>query len=149
MEKTIKNNEVLSSRIFNFRKELVFKAWENPNYLKNWWGPNGFTNTFLEFDFRPNGFWKFVMHSSDGKNFDNLSQFVEIKENELILLNHISKPKFQIKATFEDLEGKTLLNFKMIFPSEKDCLKLKAFVTEKNEENFDRLEAELEKIKMN
>jgi uncharacterized protein YndB with AHSA1/START domain len=38
-----------------YPKHLVYQAWTNPNHLKNWWGPNGFTNTFNEFDLRPGG----------------------------------------------------------------------------------------------
>lgn len=54
--------EIVSSRIFTSPRELVFKAWSDPDHLKNWWGPAGFTNTFEAFDFRPGGRWRFVMH---------------------------------------------------------------------------------------
>ena len=47
--------EIVSSRIFNVPIQLLFNAWSNPNRLKNWWGPAGFTNTFKEFDFREGG----------------------------------------------------------------------------------------------
>ena len=49
--------EIRSTRIVNASIELVFEAWANPNHLKNWWGPAGFTNTFNEFDFQPGGKW--------------------------------------------------------------------------------------------
>ena len=29
----------------------------NPLHLQNWWGPEGFTNTFHEFDLKPEGRW--------------------------------------------------------------------------------------------
>jgi uncharacterized protein YndB with AHSA1/START domain len=45
------DTEIVSTRIFNFHRELVFKAWSNPEHLQKWWGPAGFTNTFQEFDF--------------------------------------------------------------------------------------------------
>lgn len=42
------NREIVSMRIFNSPRELVFRAWAEPEHLKTWWGPNGFTNTFKE-----------------------------------------------------------------------------------------------------
>ncbi|MGB5026600.1 MAG: SRPBCC domain-containing protein, partial [Saprospiraceae bacterium] len=57
--------EIVSSRIFSAHRELVFRAWSEPNHLKNWWGPAGFTNTFNEFDFRVGGKWRFIMHGPD------------------------------------------------------------------------------------
>lgn len=39
--------------------------------------------------------------------------------------------------------GKTKFGFRMIFDSPQECNKIKSFVINKNEENFDRLEREL------
>ncbi|MGK4567934.1 SRPBCC domain-containing protein [Flavobacterium sp. 3HN19-14] len=30
--------EIATTRVFNFPRALVFKAWTDPNHLKNWWG---------------------------------------------------------------------------------------------------------------
>jgi hypothetical protein len=50
-------------------------------------------------------------------------------------------------ATFEALaEDKTNLVFKMLFRLPEECAKLRKFVVDKNEENFDRLEQELYKM---
>lgn len=46
------DTEIVTSRIVNAPRELVFRAWTEPEHLKNWWGTAGFTNTFQEFDFR-------------------------------------------------------------------------------------------------
>src|SRR5688500_8680230 len=43
-------NEIVTTRIFSYPRQLVWNAWTNPDHLKNWWGPNGFTNTFHQFD---------------------------------------------------------------------------------------------------
>jgi uncharacterized protein YndB with AHSA1/START domain len=48
---TSPDSEIISSRILQYDKNLVFRAWSEPEHLKNWWGPAGFTNTFHEFDF--------------------------------------------------------------------------------------------------
>ena len=57
--------EIVSIRNFTYSREQVFNAWTDPNRLKNWWGPKGFTNTFHEFDLRPGGKWSFIMHGPD------------------------------------------------------------------------------------
>jgi uncharacterized protein YndB with AHSA1/START domain len=138
------DKEVLNTRIVKASREQVFKAWSNPEYLKKWWGPHGFTNTFNEFNFRPGGKWSFVMHGPDQKDYPNESIFVKIEEPELVILNHISQPKFQIQATFEKISvSETKVYFRMIFKTPEECNKLKGFVTDKNEENLDRLEVVL------
>ena len=42
--------------------------------------------------------------------------------------------------------GKTKLTFRMRFESATECDKVKAFAVEGNEQNFDRLEAQLAKM---
>ncbi len=136
--------EIVTSRIINVSRALVYKAWTNPVHLKKWWGPNGFTNTFHEFDLREGGKWSFIMHGPDKRNYPNESTFLKIIENEFFVFNHISPPKFQVHAIFKEITAdKTGLIFKMVFNTEEECTKLRAFVTDKNEENMDRLEAEL------
>ena len=93
---TISPKEIISTRIINAPREKVYRAFANPQHLKNWWGPAGFTNTFYEFDFRAGGKWKFTMHAPDGANYENESEFVEIVENEKIVFN-------SIRFTFEAL----------------------------------------------
>lgn len=36
---TTPDSEIVSTRIVNASRELVFTAWTDPNHLKNWWGP--------------------------------------------------------------------------------------------------------------
>jgi len=142
-------NEIISKRVFEASKELLYREWAEPAHLKNWWGPNGFTNTFYEFDFRADGKWRFTMHGPDGKGYENESEFEMIKENELILLHHISKPEYGAEFRFfADGNSSSLLVWKMVFTEQKAYEALKDIVAEKNEENLDRLEAELEKMKL-
>jgi uncharacterized protein YndB with AHSA1/START domain len=125
----------------------VFRAWSEPEHLKIWWGPNGFTNTFNEFDFRVGGKWSFIMHGPEKGNYPNECEFTEIKEPELIAWKRYSKPLFKVRVTFEKVDtDKTKVVFRQIFDSEKECNKVKPFVIEKNEENFDRLGMELKRM---
>ncbi|MEQ1799488.1 MAG: SRPBCC family protein [Lacibacter sp.] len=139
--------EIRSTRIVNFSRELVYAAWTDPNHLKNWWGPAGFTNTFNEFDLRPGGKWSFVMHGPDKGNYHNECEFIEIDKPALIAWKRHSKPIFQVVAAFEEVVAdKTKIIFRMLFTSADECSKVKKFAVDKNEENFDRLEVELTKM---
>ena len=141
--------EIRSSRIVNYSVELVFTAWTNPNHLKNWWGPKGFTNTFKEFDLRPGGKWSFVMHGPEKGNYINECEFVLIEKPKLIVWKRISKPLFNVVAEFEEIaSNQTKIIFRMVFDTADECNKIKPFAIEKNEENFDKLEMELMKMSL-
>lgn len=139
---------IVSTRTVNASVEEVFRAWTDPEHLKIWWGPNGFTNTFHEHDLRPGGRWKYVMHGPEKGNYNNECVFLKIEKPHLIAWDRISQPHFQVLAQFEkESENRTKITWKMIFrtPEEKD--KLIKYVPEKNEENLNRLEEELKKMK--
>jgi uncharacterized protein YndB with AHSA1/START domain len=144
---TTPESEIITSRILNFPQKLVFKAWSNPEHLKNWWGPKGFTNTFHVFDFREGGKWTFTMHGPEQGNYENDVEFIKIDKPNLIAWKRYSKPLFQILTTFEVIsENETKVVFKMLFETVEECQKLKPYVVDKNEENFDKLEVELGKM---
>lgn len=139
--------EIVTTREFAFPRKLVYKAWTEPDHLKKWWGPNGFTNTFHIFDFREGGQWSFVMHGPDKGNYHNECTFTVIREPELLVWDRQSKPIFQVEVTFEEVaENKTRVIFKQKFATEEECSKLRKYVPEKNEENMDRLENELKRM---
>jgi uncharacterized protein YndB with AHSA1/START domain len=144
---TTPETEIVSTRIFNAQIDLVFSAWTDPEHLKNWWGPKGFTNTFHQFDLRPGGIWKFTMHGPDKGHYQNECEFIKIERPSFIAWRRLSKPLFQVVAAFESVgTHKTRVVFKMLFTSEEECRKIKVFAVEKNEENFDRLEEELRRM---
>lgn len=140
--------EIVTTRIINFPRQLVYRAWTEPEHLKNWWGPNGFTNTFHIFDFKVGGRWSFTMHGPDKGHYQNECTFTVIRKPELLVWDRQSKPLFQVEVVFEEIaETKTKVIFKQKFETAEECSKLRKYVPEKNEENMDRLETELQKMK--
>jgi uncharacterized protein YndB with AHSA1/START domain len=136
--------EVVNTRIFDAPRVLVFKAFRDADHLAQWWGPQGFTNTFHRFDFRPGGLWRFAMHSPDGVTYQNESVFTDIVEPERIVLRHLGPiHEFQLTITFEDQDGKTRLTWRMLLNSVAECDKIRSFAAAANEQNFDRLQAHL------
>jgi uncharacterized protein YndB with AHSA1/START domain len=133
--------EIVSSRVFGYPRERVFRAWSDPLYLRQWWGPAGFTNTFNEFDFRVGGKWSFVMHGPDKGIYVNECEFIKVDPPSLIAWKRFSKPHFQVVATFDELSPvETRLVFRMLFNTADECGKVRPFAVGKNEENFDRLD---------
>jgi uncharacterized protein YndB with AHSA1/START domain len=137
------DREIVSTRVFNFPRELVFEAWSDPVHLARWWGPKGFTNTFHEFDMKPGGVWRFIMHGPNGADYQSECRFIEIVSPERIVLEHVSPPRFRVTATFEDFFGMTLLTFRQRFETREVCDKIKVIAAPANEENFDKLQSEL------
>lgn len=146
LKQPIPDRTIQSSRVFNAPCAAVFKAWSDPTLLAQWWGPKGFTNTFQEFDFKPGGRWRFIMHGPTGGDYKNEAVFLQITPLKTIVWDRLSQPLFQISVHFEDKGEKTLLTFLMIFDTPEACEKIKKIAPEANEENFDRLEKVLETI---
>lgn len=141
---SIPDCEIVSTRIVNAPRELVYRAWTEPGHLKNWWGPHGFTNTFNEFDLQVGGKWRFIMHGPDKGNYANECEFTAIDRPSRLAWKRYSKPLFRVVVTFEEVSAdRTRIIFKQVFATAEECRKVKAFAADKNEENFDRLENEL------
>jgi hypothetical protein len=85
------------------------------------------------------------MHAPSGANYPNESVFVEVVEPERIVLRHESGPKYEMTITLAEEGDGTRLTWRMQFPSEADCAKVRPLAVPANEQNLDRLEAELER----
>jgi len=144
---TLPEREIVTTRVVDFPRQLVYRAWTEPVHLQNWWGPNGFTNTFHVFELRIGGRWSFTMHGPDKGNYANECTFALIDEPKRLVWNRQSKPIFQVDVVFDAIEeSKTRITFRQKFETTEECEKLRKFVPEKNEENMDRLENELRKM---
>jgi uncharacterized protein YndB with AHSA1/START domain len=50
-----KTHDFTTTRIFDAPLKEVWKAWYDPDLVKQWWGPVGFTGTVADMDFREGG----------------------------------------------------------------------------------------------
>jgi len=114
------DKELTITRVLNAPIELVWEVWTNPDHIKNWWGPNGFTNTIFEMDLKPGGNWEFIMHGPDGQDYKNKSIFREIIKHKRIVYEHITGPKFQTTVNFTPQGKKTLLEWRMVFDTAEE-----------------------------
>ena len=140
------DREIVSTRIFDASPDQLFQAWTDPAILALWWGPSGFRNTFEVFEPRPGGTWRFVMHGPDGTDYQNESVFCELQNPTRIVFDHLSSPRFRVVATFDAMDKGTRLTFRMIFETSEMRDRVSDRVGPANEENFDRLGAQIERL---
>lgn len=138
--------DIVNVRLVDALPTQLFEAFSDPAQLARWWGPEGFTNTIHEFDFRPGGAWLLTMHGPHGTNFDNESQIVEFEEPGRIVFEHLRPFHwYRMTMTFRPVGEKTELKWVMNLEASPDSANLKAFIEQANEQNFDRLVAHLVK----
>jgi uncharacterized protein YndB with AHSA1/START domain len=66
------------TRVFDAPRALVWKAWTDPKYVMQWWGPKGFTAPSCEMDFRVGGKFLWCMRTPDGQEGWNGGEYHEI-----------------------------------------------------------------------
>jgi uncharacterized protein YndB with AHSA1/START domain len=119
------------TRIFDAPRELVWKAWTEPEHLMQWWGPKNFTAPVCKMDFRVGGKYLFCMRSAEGQDFWSTGVYREIVPLEKIVCtdsfadengNIVSASHYGISGdwpkellvtvTFEEQDGKTKMTLR-------------------------------------
>lgn len=118
-------HEIVITRVFDASQKLMFKAWTEPERMKRWWGPHGFTLPYCTVDLRPGGVVHSCMRSPDGQDIWCKGVYREIVEPERIVStdsfsdkdgNLVAPSKYGmpdwpmealITVTFEEQAGKT------------------------------------------
>lgn len=62
--------QIIITRIFDAPRELVWKAWTNPELVKKWWGPEGFSAPSAKVDLQVGGKYIYAMHGPAGSQWD-------------------------------------------------------------------------------
>ncbi len=86
------------------------------------------------------------MHGPDGKTYENTKKFIEVTPKRRIVFKHLdTMHPFRMAMTFEphDNHSHTRHTRLMNFESSRENTALAAFITQANEQNFDRLETHL------
>ncbi len=65
---TSSRRTLVIDRVFDAPRELVWKAWTDPEMAKRWWGPRGFMAPAAEIDLRVGGKYLFAMQSPEFNN---------------------------------------------------------------------------------
>jgi uncharacterized protein YndB with AHSA1/START domain len=146
------DREIVITRVFNAPRELVFKAWSDPEYIARWWGPAGWTVPVSKMDFRPGGEWHYCMRGPEGEESCGLAVYHEIVKPERIVYTDYfagadgkpveGMPEALITVTFTAHDGKTTFNGRSLYPTMEQRDKvLKMGLEEGMTESLNRLEA--------
>jgi uncharacterized protein YndB with AHSA1/START domain len=87
--------ELVVTRVFDVPRELVFRAWTEPECVKRWWGPEGFTMPYCDIDLRPGGIFLRCMRSPEGQDFWVTGVFREV----------VAPERLVFTDSFADAEG--------------------------------------------
>lgn len=139
----IPSHALLNTRLISASPREVFAAFEQADMLAKWWGPDGFTNTFQTFEFKPGGRWVHVMHGSNGANYPNESVFREIERDRKVVIEHVVVPWFTLTVTLAAEGGQTRLTWLQAFENAAVAEKMRPLAATANEQNLNRLEAVL------
>ena len=132
------NGVCATSRILPYARMDVFSAFAEAKRLAQWWGPDGFSNTFEVFEFKDRGRWKFVMHGPDGANYANENVFLEVSP-ERVVIQHVSQPHFTLTVTLTESDGQTILGWSQAFEDPQVAASIWHIIEPANEQNLDRL----------
>jgi len=112
--------EMILTRVFDAPRELVWKLWTEPEHIRKWWGPKGFTLPGCEMDFRPGGAYRFVMRGPDGEDNPFHGVYREVVRNERIvftaILDNLPGHELLTTVTFADEGGNTKLTVRQTTP---------------------------------
>jgi len=111
---TSSDRELVITRLINAPRKMVFKAWTEPELLKQWFAPLPFTTPVAELDVRPDGANLIVMRGPNGTDMPNRSVYLEVVANERLVFTDAytkawepaAKPFMTVVLTFEDAGGK-------------------------------------------
>lgn len=126
------DRKIVLTRLLEFPREKVFRAFTEAEHVARWWGPDGFTNTIMAMDVRPGGTWRFVMHGPDGTDYPNRIVFTEVDPPSRLVYEHggDSEPfraDFNVVVTFDTVGNATRLTMQLIFQTVEDCERVKSF----------------------
>jgi uncharacterized protein YndB with AHSA1/START domain len=105
-----KKRDLVVTRVFDAPVEEVWKAWVEPELVKQWWGPTGFTCTLAEMDFCEGGTSLVCMRAPEefgGQDMYNTWTYKNIVPNE----------RFEYILRFTDKDGKAFDPAEMGMPA--------------------------------
>jgi uncharacterized protein YndB with AHSA1/START domain len=77
--------EMIITREFDAPRELVFKAFTDPELVPQWWGPRRLSTLVDKMDVRPGGLWRFINQDPDGNEYGFHGVYHEVSAPERII----------------------------------------------------------------
>ena len=107
------DRELVLTRIIDAPAEKLYRAWTQPELLKQWWAPKLWTTPRAELDVRPGGVGNIVMRSPEGQDMPCPGVYLEVVPNRRLVLTDAYREAWMPSAklfmtvivTFDDLGG--------------------------------------------
>lgn len=123
----VKRNElrVVMERIFDAPREVVFKAFTDPNTIPRWWGLRRHTTTVDKMDVRVGGAWRYVCRDADGHTYAFNGVYKSVAPPTLLscTFNFEGIPgdhELLQTVVFEDLAGRTRVTSTGVYATLED-----------------------------
>jgi uncharacterized protein YndB with AHSA1/START domain len=103
------DREFTINRVYDAPRELVWRAWTDPEHMAAWFGPRGITTprSTITVDLRPGGAFEFTMVSDDdGTEYPSGGTFVEVQAPERLVWRD-RDIDLLVTVTFADLGDRT------------------------------------------
>jgi uncharacterized protein YndB with AHSA1/START domain len=141
--------QIITARLIAAPRELVWKVLTTPEHLQHFWGPDGFTNTFKQYDLRVGGQALFTMHGPDGTDYPNRFIFQTVDPPHLLryehddggegpvdhkflgeieLTNEDSKTRIELRVTLKDIAARDAIAQHAVEGGLQNIDRLAAFV---------------------
>jgi uncharacterized protein YndB with AHSA1/START domain len=142
-EKDLENNRMSVTRKFKAEKDLVWKAWTDPEILDQWWAPLPWKARTKSMDFRVGGMWLYAMEGPDNMVHWSRADYKRIEPTDLFegldafcdetgAIN-ADLPRMNWLVHFSESGNDTVVSVEISFPSRAD---LDKFVEMGFEEGF-------------
>jgi uncharacterized protein YndB with AHSA1/START domain len=90
--------DLVLEREIDVSRELVWKAWTEPEHLKKWFAPAPWTVSECEIDLQPGGQFYTIMRSPEGQAFSSAGCFLEVVANEKLVFTDALAPGYRPSA---------------------------------------------------
>jgi len=112
--------DLVITRVFDAPRPLVWKVWTQPEHMKQWFAPNGFTVPFCEIDFRPGGAFRFAFRAPNGTEFPSDGEYVAIEAPSRLVWKGVIHGGLEVltEVKFEEQGGKTKITVHQKFSFE-------------------------------
>jgi uncharacterized protein YndB with AHSA1/START domain len=115
--------DLVFERTFDAPRELVWKAFMDPELVPRWWGPHATTTTVAEMDVRVGGKWRYISRAPDRDDVSFFGEYLELDPPKgfrwtfLFDVEGLGVQGGPETFAFEDVDGKTKVTSRGHFES--------------------------------